>query len=189
MEHRSPEDHLAAAVGDAAGFQQRDGYSLSAAEILAILSQFVAERAAGHENAAISYPGNSIGPSSPEVALENPVTVEGEQFLRTAADVADSIRVHGSVPSAVWLGSQPVPPAAFMRSLALVAIDIADGKPIAKTIEIKPARLASAKYVADDNPNFWKWVIFRPGFHAPHVMELAKREAWSLKPAILDVKE
>ncbi len=180
---------IAAAVGDAPGFQRRDGYSLSAGEILAILSQFVAERAAGHENPTIAFPNCPIGPSSPEVALENPVTVEGEQFLRTAADVADSIRVHGRVPSAVWLGSQGVPPAAFLRSLALVAIDLADGKPIAKTIEIKPARLASAKYVSGDDPNLWKWVIFRPGFHAPHVMELAKREAWSLKPAILDVKE
>ena len=180
---------LATAVGDAPGFQQRDGYSLSAAEILAILSQFVAERAAGHENASIAYPSSPYGPSSPEVALEGPVTVDGEQFLRTAADVADSVRVHGRIPSAVWLGSQPVPPEAFLRSLALVAVDLADGKPMAKTIEIKPARLASAKYVAGDDPNLWKWVIFRPGFHAPHVMELAKREAWSLKPAILDVKE
>ena len=78
-----------------ASFQRRDGYSLSAGEILAILSQFAAERAAGHENPAIAYPGSPLGPSSPEVSLESPVTVEGEQFLRTAADVADSIRVHG----------------------------------------------------------------------------------------------
>ena len=45
--------------------------------------------------------------------------------------------------------------------------------------------LASAKYVADDNPGLWKWVIFPPNFHAPNVMALAKREAWTLKPAML----
>jgi hypothetical protein len=76
-----------------------------------------------------------------------------------------------------------VPPEAFLRSLALVASDIADRKPIPATIEIKPARLASVKYVADDNPNLWKWVIFPPNFHAPNVMALAKRQAWTLKPA------
>jgi hypothetical protein len=175
---------LAAAVGDDAAFQQRDGYSLSAAEIFAILGQFVTERAAGRQSPVIAYPGSPYGPSSQEVSLDAPVTVAGEQFLRTVADVADSVRVHGRIPPAVWLGSQPAPPEAFLRSLALVALDLADGKPIAKSIEIKPARLASAKYVADDNPTLWKWVIFRPGFHAPHVMELAKREAWTLKPAI-----
>ena len=179
---------VAAAVGDDPGFQQRDGYSLSAAEVFAILGQYVTERAAGREAPMIAYPNSPLGPSSPEVSLDAPVTVPGEQFLRTAADVSDSVRVHGRIPPAVWLGSQAVPPEAFLHSLALVALDMADGKPIAKSIEIKPARLASAKYVADDKPSLWKWVIFRPGFHAPHVMELAKREAWTLKPAILNDK-
>jgi hypothetical protein len=118
------------------------------------------------------------------VPLESPLTVEGEQFVRTTTDVADSIRVNGRVPSAVWLGSRAVPPEAFLRSLALVAIDMADGKPMPATVEIKPARLKSAEHVADDNPNLWKWVIFPANFRAPNVMALAKREAWTLKPAI-----
>ena len=44
--------------------------------------------------------------------------------------------------------------------------------------------MAAAKYVAADDPSLWKWVIFPPGFHAPNVMALAKREAWTLKPAL-----
>ncbi len=205
---------LAAAVGDEPGFQRHDGktaadgYSLSAAEVLAILSRFVAALSGVEQggrspfspptslrpvpatkkgtvpDAAIEYPGSPYGPSSPEVSLDSPIKVEGEQFLRTTADVADSIRVNDRVPSAVWLGSRAVPPEAFLRSLALVAIDLADGKPMPETIEIKPAKLKSAEHVADDNPNLWKWVIFPPNFHAPNVMALAKREAWTLKPAI-----
>ncbi len=176
---------LAAAVGDEPGFQRYDGYTLSAAEVLAILSKFVVERTAGHDAPAIKYPGSPLGPSSPTIPLDHPITTDGEQFLRTTADVADSIRSHGRIPSAIWLGSQAVPPEVFLRSLALVARDMADGKPIGKTIEIIPAQLAAAKYVADDNPGLWKWVIFPPNFHAPNVMALAKREAWTLKPAIL----
>ncbi|HKD38437.1 MAG TPA: hypothetical protein VKB78_16605 [Pirellulales bacterium] len=203
---------LATAVGDEPGFQRRDGktaadsYSLSPAEVLAILSKFVAHSAVVRggqspfaprpasgryppqkgtvPDAAIEYPGSPYGPSSPEVTLDSPITVEGEQFLRTTADVADSIRVNGRVPSAVWLGSRAVPPEAFLRSLALIAIDLADGKPVPETIEVKPARLKSAEHVANDDPGLWKWVIFPPNFHAPNVMALAKREAWTLKPAI-----
>jgi hypothetical protein len=184
---------LAAAVGDEPGFERHDGktaaetYSLSAAEVLAILSKFVAGRSAkpaASNDAAIENPGSPYGPSSPEVSLDSPITVEGEQFLRTTADVADSIRVNGRVPSAVWLGSRAVPPEAFLRSLALVAVDMTDGKPVPETIEIKPTRLKSAEHVANDDPGLWKWVIFPPNFRAPNVMALAKREAWTLKPAI-----
>ena len=37
-----------------------------------------------------------------------------------------------------------------------------------------------------DDPKLWGWVIFPPGFQAPAMMELAKRQAWTLKPAVLD---
>ena len=179
---------VAKGVGDEPGFQRHKGYSLSAGEVFAILCRYVTERAAGREAPVIEYPNSPYGPSSPPVPLESSITTEGEQFLRTVADVNDSIRTHGRIPSAVWLGSQAVPPEAFLRSLALVALDMADGKPVPEKIEIKPAKLASAKNVADDNVNLWKWVIFPPNFHAPNVMEVAKRQAWTLKPASLGEK-
>ncbi len=171
---------IATAVGDDPGFQRHGDYALSAAEVFAILSEFVA----GNHESVVAYPGSPLGPSSVVTPLEEPMTVDSDQFMRTVSDVADSVRRLGRIPSAVWLGSRSAPPEAFLRSLALVALEIADGKPVPATIEIKPARLASVKYVADDNPNLWKWVIFPPNFRAPNVMALAKRQAWTLKPAI-----
>jgi hypothetical protein len=175
---------IAAAVGDEPGFQRHGDYALSAAEVFAILSQYVVAPRTDAPDTVVKYPGSPYGPTSAVTPLEEPITVEREQFLRSVADVADSIRRLGRIPSAVWLGSRSVPPEAFLGSLAQVAIDIADGKRGPTTIEIKPARLASVKYVADDNPNLWKWVIFPPNFRAPNVMALAKRQAWTLKPAI-----
>jgi hypothetical protein len=180
---------IAAAVGDEPSFQMRDDYSLSAAEILAILSRFVANpksplRSGPSDLAPPLFFGSPYGPSSPEVALAAPITIDTNQFLRTTADLYVSIHDNERIPPAAWLGSRAVPPTAFLRSLAPIAIDLADGKPLPKTIEIRPTKLAATKYVADDNPLIWKWVIFPPGFHAPHVMELAKREAWTLKPAV-----
>jgi len=51
------------------------------------------------------------------------------------------------------------------------------------SVTLKPARLAAAQYVADDSPALWSWVIFPRGFDAPHLISLAKLQAWSLKPA------
>ncbi len=110
---------------------------------------------------------------------------DASQFSRTAVDVADFLRKHGRVPTSVWLGSMAVSPEMYLRALAQITIDLLDGKPMPKTIAVKPAKLAAATYVADDAPNLWGWVIFPRGFRAPAMMELAKRQAWTLKPALL----
>ena len=52
-------------------------------------------------------------------------------------------------------------------------------------VEVGPARLGVARHVAADNPRLWGWVIFPPGFRAPAMMDLARRQAWTLKPALL----
>jgi hypothetical protein len=53
-------------------------------------------------------------------------------------------------------------------------------------IEVKPAKLAAAQFVADDGPNLWGWIIFPDGFRAPAMMALAKQQAWTIKPAHID---
>ncbi len=90
---------------------------------------------------------------------------------------------HGRVPSTVWLGSTGVPPEAYLRALAGV---IAAGRR-SETVDILPATLSAAKYVREDNTRIWGW-LFPEGFHAPKMMELARRQAWTIKPAILDLR-
>jgi hypothetical protein len=178
---------LAAGVGEGVSFQKRGDYALSASEIFALLNEFVAAKASGGGAPDLDLKGTPDGPSSPVTPLAEAVTTDDSQLARTAVDVADYLKKHGRVPTSVWLGSTAVPPESYLRALAEVVPVLADGKPLPKTIEVKPARFASAKYVADDDPKaLWGWVIFPKGFRAPALMELAKREAWTLKPALLD---
>ena len=79
-----------------------------------------------------------------------------------------------------------VPPEAYLQALARVTIDLAENKLPPGNFEVPPAKLAAGKYVADDRPNLWGWVIFPDGFRAPAMMALAKQQAWTLKPARLD---
>jgi hypothetical protein len=177
---------LAADVGEGVTFQKHDNYALSASEVFALLNDYVAERAAGRDPANVELKGTPNGPSNPVTALAESVTTDASQFARTAADVADYLRKQGRVPTTVWLGSTAVPPESYLRALAEAVPALADGKPLPKTIEVKPAKLAAADYVAADDPKLWGWVIFPKGFRAPAMMELAKRQAWTLKPALLD---
>jgi hypothetical protein len=173
---------IATAVRDDVTFQKRTGYSLAPSEILQLLVGFVNRPEA--ESQSFDVP--ALGPTGTVPILAEPRTTDRSQFLRTTRDVAGYIERHGRVPSAVWLGSTPVPPEAYLRALARVALLLLDGKEVPETIEISPTRLAVAKYVSNDDPKLWGWVIFPPGFRAPALMDLARRQSWTIKPAVLD---
>jgi hypothetical protein len=175
---------IATAVGDEPSFHCEKEYALSAAEIMDVLNRFVVNRSKGAAD-DLTVNRSPYGPSSPPPALDEALVVDGDQFLRTAADVSDYLVRHERIPSAVWLGSAPVPPEAYLAALGRVVVGLLDGKKIPDKVEIKPAKLGAAKYVSADDPKLWTWVIFPPGFKAPAMMELAKRQAWTLKPALL----
>ena len=176
---------IAASGGESIGFQRHKDYALTASEILWLLNEYVAARTAGRDPETITLKDTPLGPTGTVTPLTEPATTEASQFGRTSADVADSMKKHGRVPSAVWLGSTPVPPEAYLRALAPVAKALLGGETMPEKIEVKPAALRDAKYVADDDPKLWPWVIFPANFHAPALMELAKKQAWTIKPALL----
>jgi hypothetical protein len=173
---------IAKAVSDNVTFQVEKEYALSASEVFALLTVYLAELPAEQ----LTIRKTPLGPTGRAPLLSEPVRTDASQFQRTCRDVADYLDKHGRIPSAVWLGSRPVPPEAYLCALARVARLRLDGKELPETIEIKPAKLAAAQYVSDDDPKkLWGWVIFPPGFRAPALMELAKKQAWTLKPAAL----
>jgi hypothetical protein len=170
---------IAAAVGDDVTFQVRGDLALTAAEILLLLNS------AAELEGDPGFSSPPLGPTEPSPALTAPVKVRWNQFSRTLKDVNAYLRSHGRVPSTVWLGSAGVPPEAYLAALARNFNPILTGHP-PETVEIRPVNLGCAKYVADDSPKIFGW-LFPEGFHAPAMMELARRQSWTVKPAILDV--
>lgn len=176
---------VAAAVGEAISHQRHGTVTLAPAEVLDLLTRYVVARTDGTPMPTITLGPTAIGPTSASPPLSAPLTCDASQFLRSCADVADQLAKHGRVPSAVWLGGRAVPPEAFLRAVAGVANELLTGKPMPKEVELRPTPLAAAKHVAEDDPRLWGWVIFPPGFRAPHLMEVARRQAWTIKPALL----
>jgi hypothetical protein len=177
---------VARAVTDRVSFQANKEYALAASEVFVLLNDYVAQKSAGRTVDSIVLESTPYGPSNAFAVTTESVTTDASQFSRTAADVADFVRKQARVPTSVWLGSVAVSPESYLRSLAEITITQVDGKPVPQTIKLRPAKLAAAEYVADDAPGLWGWIIFPRGFRARAMMELAKRQAWTLKPAILD---
>lgn len=176
---------IARQAGPEFSFQVRDGYSLSASEQMELLNKFVAAKILGNPAVTVVLEDTPYGPSSRFPEMSQSLEVSWSQFSRTVLDVDGFMEKNGQVPTAVWFGSTAVSPESYLVALAGVATTLmAKGGP-PTSVSVGPAHLAAEKFVADDSPKLWGWVIFPVGFHAPNLMALAKLQAWTLKPALL----
>ena len=175
---------VAGRVTEEITFQRDDQFALAPSEIFYLLNRYIA--GLGNQSSGpLSLDTTPLGPTETGARLTGELTVDWSQFSRTAADVADFVDRHGRVPSTVWLGSKSAPPESYLVALASVARTLAEGHSPPESVTLRPAHLSAAKYVADDDARLWGWVIFPPGFRAPAMMQLAKRQAWTIKPALL----
>jgi hypothetical protein len=176
---------IAAQVKDEVGFQRHDDRTLAASEVFQLLNSWFHHRTAMNKVESLDLLDTPLGPTGQAPAMMEPVTTDLSQFTRTAADVHSYMYHHGRMPSAVWLGSKAVTPEAYLVALAELVRLRGAGTPLPEKIELKPAKLGAAKYVSDDDPKLWGWIIFPPGFRAPAMMDLARRQAWTIKPAVI----
>jgi len=184
-----PEDVLgiARSMHDQITFQTHDDYAMSAAEAFGLLTNAMthliedgkwapAERLALLDGPIRTY-SPSIGSQSSAFAWP--------AFARAAQDTADACRTLHHVPAEIWIGAESLSPADYLATLAQVVEGIASsGRPPTEVVR-RAGHFTADRYVAEDTPALWSWPIFPDGFHAPKIMELARLQAWTLKPALL----
>jgi len=102
-------------------------------------------------------------------------------FQQAAREVLEIARASGQMPSLAWVNGQPVRP----EDLAVTLAAALTAESRQGDIALQKGELAAKKYVSDDRPGLWGWVILPKGFSAPHMMELAKLQVWTIKPAVL----
>ncbi len=108
-----------------------------------------------------------------------------EQFSATCLDVQDDLEKSRQIPAEIWMGANAAAPADYLATLGKVMADlITQGRP-SEVVNLQRGRFTADQYIASDAPDLWGWVIFPPGFHSAQIMELARLQAWTLKPAIL----
>jgi len=176
---------IAGQVTPDVSFEVHGDYSLSASEVFALLTGFVASAIQKKPVTAVKLSGTPYGPDVTASELTARINVPWTQFSQTVLDVDSSLAKYRQIPDLVWFGGNAVPPESFLAALAGVVQELPAKKPPPDAVSILPARLAAAKYVADDSKDLWQWPIFPEGFDAPQLMALAKAQAWTLKPAIL----
>jgi hypothetical protein len=148
---------------------------VSAAEGLLAMCELVAK---GPEEVTLDF---AYGPASAPQRFIKEGTFSWNAVRQAAQETLDIVRTTSQLPSVVWVAGQPVRPEDFALTLASVVASERDSA----DVPLQRSELAAKKYVADDSPGLWGWVIFPKDFNAPGMMEIAKLQAWTMKPAVL----
>ena len=153
---------------------------VSAAEGLLALSQFVARIDGDRppEQVTLEF---AYGPASMPQRFVTEGAFRWDAIQQAAQELVEAVRATKQLPSVVWMAGQPVRPEDLAVTLASV---VASGR-YSGDSPLQKSELEAKKYVADDSPRLWGWVIFPERFDAPRMMEIAKLQAWTIKPAVL----
>lgn len=179
---------IARGVQQEISFQTLNGVSLSAADQFALLSDAAALLSDGQKLPAATKLRTLDGPARPYTSSTGALrsaAFRWSAFAGAVRDAAAYSRAHRRVPDEIWVGAESLPPADYLAMLGTVIEGIVSSGRVPEQVGRGTGRFTADRYVADDSPELWGWVIFPEGFHAPRLMELARLQAWTLKPALL----
>jgi hypothetical protein len=98
-------------------------------------------------------------------------------FDRAKLDAIGYIEAHKRLPHTIWAGAQRLSLPDFAATLAHD-----DG---GAEVQVRKGEASFERFVAADTDKNYGWVIHPKGFTAPELLEQARLQAWTLKPARL----
>lgn len=123
--------------------------------------------------AAVGAPGRTGAPVDKRESSFRGDRVTPQQMASMTAQAAAYIRSQRRLPPQVWIDNETLSIGDFAATLAH-----GDGR-------VHRGVLDFEKHIATDACRNFNWVIHPEGFCAPELYELARVEAWTLKPARL----
>lgn len=103
------------------------------------------------------------------------------RFDKAVADVRDFIMTEHRLPPEVFLGADTLSLADFVATLSEYMLTT----PTTGGVRVVHGKLDFEQYVSSESERAFQWPIHPPGFKAPHVLEMGRLLAWTLKPARL----
>ena len=169
-------------------FQVISRHAYSVADQFEVLTRALARLSAGEKLQFPLKTKSLFGPDSPPPPPRPKTHLAWPAFRDTTRDVLDYLDTQGRVPSQVFIGADAVAPSDFLMALAAAyesyhrkgRLPLEEGVTVGGGPEILPAR-----HIGADTPDlFGGWIIHKEGFRAPKILEQARLQAWTLKPAL-----
>ena len=159
--------------------------ALSAAELFGLFVRFLAGAAEGKLPERVGWEYLD-GPASRLEAADTDFDVEWERFVRAARSAVEFCSGRGRVPDEVAVGNRHVFPGDFLATAAEAVATLIATSRRPERVTILSAQNRVEDYVDEEAARSgWNSAMLPDGFRAPGLLELAKLQAWTLKPAIL----
>jgi hypothetical protein len=118
------------------------------------------------------------GPANRHESTYRAAEIPRPQFERSKLDVISFIRANHRLPPSAWIGSERL-------SLPDFAATLAADRSGSPAVAVRKGNPEMERYVSTDPIGAFTWPIHPAGFSAPNLLELARLQAWTLKPARL----
>jgi hypothetical protein len=178
---------VAAAMSKEISFVRSGDVWLSSSDVFSLLTEFMEtflDRNVVPVEASFTYLDGPVRVFVPSAGGAVPADIPWPEFASSVRDVASFCREHRRVPEEVWLGAAAISPADFLATLAGAMEDVLRTGSAPASAKRRAGTMTAERFVAKDVPSLWGWVIFPEGFHSPTIMEHARLQAWTLKPAV-----
>ncbi|MFQ5721540.1 MAG: polysaccharide deacetylase family protein [Candidatus Aminicenantales bacterium] len=184
----SPENvlELARAVQNGISFVIKDDFSLSPAEVLSVMVNFLT----AYNNLQQIPEGVrliSIFKGPARRVLTNGKKIRVNDFNKAVSRLKKLLERKHQIPDFIEVSGSKISPADFLATLGWLVEKIISGEKLSPTIELIHGCPFFERYVW--SKDVWQWSIFPKGFTAPDLIELAKLQAWTLKPAVFHPQE
>ncbi len=174
---------MAEAFLDDQSFVRGDRGWLSPAEVFAVVVGHVRSMTGGAAAASIR-PVSPLGPKElPGRVAGEATTVDHRALIDTAVALDSDLRSGKALPAVSRVGGANLTPESLLTSLCRLLLGGAEAGESPQRLETEHVPLATEKFVADDSTAIRDWSPHPPGFRAQHMMSLARRQAWTIKPA------
>ncbi len=171
---------------NALNFQIVEKKAFSVADQFELFTFAVGELSAGQKLKPPLTARGLFGPDNPPAMSKIELPIAWPAFRDAVLDAREFIQTQQRVPARVFIGAEAVSPADFLVGLAVAyEHERQNGKLPGQVILGRDVILVPARQVAEDTPGlFGGWVIHKTDFRAPKILEVARLQTWTLKPAI-----
>jgi len=164
-----------------------NGKSVSPADQFELLTAAVGDLVEGEPTAFPLKAKGLLGPDSPPGQdVQGGRTITWEAFRDAVVDVRDYLRTNGRVPPRVFIGADYVSPADFLSGLAAAWCHIAEhhSRPMSSVKLGANLAVLPQRHVADKPVTPFTWSIHKPNLNLARILDVARLQAWTLKPAV-----
>ncbi len=181
-------EELLAAARSAAGeisFQEIGGMYLSAGELFGMFARFLSHFASEQKTAPGAVCRHLDGPAMRAPVFRSGFSAGSVEFIESVISCLDFLGRNRRMPDVLTVGGRHASPGEYFGAMARAVACLIEKGSLPDVVDFVSVSNAVEQYVIDKGPQGSSRGMLPPGFSAGKLLEQARLQTWTLKPAVL----